>query len=150
MILQHRQVRTLVLAIGLPRAGLDTLTQVGVRCMKEVVVVKVRVRSGGGGSSGRRRLQPHQGPAPVKDEISSSESSRVVQHGLNAQAENAKGLLKGLADVVLEVLHRHVPRNEGTELAELRRELAEAAKRRAYLPKTNFWDTPRRNHSAIL
>ena len=42
VILQHRQGRTLVLAIGLPRAGLDTLTKVGVRCMKEVVVVKVR------------------------------------------------------------------------------------------------------------
>ena len=73
MILQHRQGRTLVLAIGLPRAGLDTLTKVGVRCMKEVVVVKARV-SGGGGGGGRRRLQPHQGPAPVQDEISPGKS----------------------------------------------------------------------------
>ena len=38
VILQHRQGRTLVLAIGPPRAGLDTLTEVGVRCVKEVVV----------------------------------------------------------------------------------------------------------------
>ena len=65
MILQHRQGRTLVLAIGLPRAGLYTLTKVGVRCMKEDVVVKVRV-SGGGGGGGRRGLQPHQGPAQAK------------------------------------------------------------------------------------
>ena len=55
VILQHRQGWTLVLAIGLPRAGLDTLTKVGVRCMKEVVVVKVRVSGGGGG---RRDCSP--------------------------------------------------------------------------------------------
>jgi hypothetical protein len=41
VILQHRQGRTLVLAIGPPRAGLDTLTEVGVRCVKEVVVVSL-------------------------------------------------------------------------------------------------------------
>ena len=51
MILQHRQGRTLVLAIGPPRAGLDTLTEVGVRCVTEVVVVKVRVSGGGGAAA---------------------------------------------------------------------------------------------------
>jgi hypothetical protein len=65
MILQHRQGRTLVLAIGPPRAGLDTLTEVGVRCVKEAAVVEVRVSGGGGSSSGSRRLQPNQGPAPI-------------------------------------------------------------------------------------
>ena len=86
MILQHKQGGTLVFAIGVPRACLDTLTKVGVRCVKEVVVVKVRVSGGGGGGGdgGRRRLQPHQGPAPVQDEISPGESSRVAPHGLNA------------------------------------------------------------------
>ena len=126
MILQHRQGRTLVLAIGPPRAGLDTLTEVGVRCVKEVVVVKVRVSGSGGGSSGSRRLQPHQGPAPIQDEIGPGECNRVAPHGLNARAEHVEGLLRGLVVVVLKVLHRHVPRNEGAELAELRRELAEA------------------------
>ena len=116
MILQHRQGRTLVLAIGLPRAGLGTLTKVGVRCIKEVVVAKVRVSGGGGGGGGRRRLQPHQGPAPVQDEISPGKSSRVAPHRLNARAEHVEGLLRGLVVVVLEVLHRHVLRNEGTEL----------------------------------
>ena len=51
MILQHRQGRALVLAIGLPRAGLGTLTKAGVRCVKEVVVLMVR-----GGGGGRRRF----------------------------------------------------------------------------------------------
>ena len=123
MILQHRQGRTLVLPIGPPRAGLDTLTEVGVRCVKEVVVVKVRVSS--------RRLQPHQGPAPIQGEIGPGECSRVAPHGLNARAEHVEGLLRGLVVVVLKVLHRHVPRNEGAELAELRRELAKAANRKA-------------------
>jgi hypothetical protein len=41
--------------INPPRAGLDTLAKAGVRCVKEAVVVKVRVSGGGGGSSGRRR-----------------------------------------------------------------------------------------------
>ena len=39
VILQLRQGRTLVLAIGPPRAGLGILTEVGVRCVKEVVVL---------------------------------------------------------------------------------------------------------------
>ena len=80
VILQHRQGRALVLAIVLPRAGLGTLTKIGVRCVKEVAVVKVRV--GGGGGGGRRKLQPHQGQAPVQDEISPGESSRLAPRGL--------------------------------------------------------------------
>ena len=38
VILQHRQGRALVLAIGLPRAGLDTLSKVGVRCVTFVLL----------------------------------------------------------------------------------------------------------------
>ena len=97
--------------------------------MKGVVVVKVRVSGGGGG--GGRRLQPHQGPAPVQAEISPGESSRVAPRRLNARAEHVEGLLRGFVIVVLEVLHRRVPRKEGTELTELRREFAEAADRKA-------------------
>ena len=61
---QHRQQRTLVLAIGPPRAGLDTLTKAGVRCVKAIVVAYIRVVGGGGSSSGCRGLR-HQGPAAV-------------------------------------------------------------------------------------
>ena len=37
------------MAVGPPHAGLDNLTKAGVRCVKEVVVVEVRVSGGGGG-----------------------------------------------------------------------------------------------------
>jgi hypothetical protein len=58
------------------RAG--NLTKVGVRFVKEVVlvVVEVRVSGGGGSSSGSWRLQPHQGAAPVQDETSGAQPGR--------------------------------------------------------------------------
>ena len=50
-------------------------TKAGVRCVK---VTEVRASGDGGGSCCCRRIQPHQGPAPVQDYISPGESSRVA------------------------------------------------------------------------
>ena len=62
MIPQHRQGETLVLTIGPPRAGLETLTKARVCCVKEVGVVKVRVSGGGGGGSEMRQVLNHDAP----------------------------------------------------------------------------------------